>query len=716
MAAWTLFRRFAPKALSAPGTPGLPAWPGLQRASIRRKLWLLSVLTVSLTALISMVLVIALTWTQRLQEAREGYQLKGRIVADNVVPAVVFNDPQTASEILRTFVNDPTVLRAALILPGGQGFAQYSRSPVQTTGADLSPGDSQTLRIPVMQSQTVVATLLLDYDRAALYRGLWISIGALALATLLSLAVSLYAARRLHRMIQDPLHDLSAVMKRISQGGDYSMRAPTDVAPEITEMSRSFNLMIEQIEQRRQALEAELAERKRMERQLEHLALHDTLTQLPNRNNLFIRLDQLIATARRSHTQVAVFFIDLDRFKQINDTLGHNVGDVVLRETAARLLALTRASDVLARIGGDEFVIAMPDASLASAALVAGKIIDCLSQDMVHDGKALTVTPSIGISLFPDDSASIVDLLKHADMAMYHAKTSGRNGFRFFSADLRDSMVRKVDIEMHLRDAIRNRELFMVYQPKFDFAGNRLASFEALIRWRHPTQGLIPPGDFIPVAEETGLIVEIGEWVLHEVARQSHLWERDFGLKVPVAVNVSSRQLRDGRLEEIMASAIESTQASRDCLELEITESAFMEDPEGIAPALKRLQEQGTKISIDDFGTGYSSLSYLKKLPLNYLKLDQTFVRDIERDPNDAAICHATISLAHSLGLEVIAEGIETPSQFEYLSRLGCDIGQGYYYSRPVEAHECSQWLDTRAGQERDDAELARRTLAGDRA
>ena len=442
---------------------------------------------------------------------------------------------------------------------------------------------------------------------------------------------------------------------------------------------------------------ADITERKEAEDRMRHIAQTDALTGLPNRMALLMRLAQILPDARRHQWKVAMMFLDLDRFKTINDTLGHQVGDELLREVACRLSRLVRESDFVARLGGDEFVIILPAISTpADAATVASKITATLSTPIEADGHELHTSPSIGISIFPDDGTDGNTILKNADTAMYHAKAAGRNNYQFFAAEMNQSAAERLNIERMLRHAIARNELSIDFQPQFDAASRQPTGVEALARWYHPTDGMISPARFIPVAEETGLIVDIGEWVLTAACREMAHWIHA-GLKpLRVAVNVSALQLRRRDFCETVANALATSGLAPELLELEITESAVMENPQEAIKVLERLGRMGVTLAIDDFGTGYSSLAYLKLFPIDHLKIDRSFVADIEHDLNDRAIAFGTIALAHSLGLKVIAEGVETEDQLDLLRGNRCDEVQGYLLSKPMNSGTAFAFLHAR--------------------
>lgn len=463
----------------------------------------------------------------------------------------------------------------------------------------------------------------------------------------------------------------------------YSLETGAFGTEEVKLLEEMANDLAYGIETLRTRVEHEAAEK-----QLEFLAHHDMLTGLPNRLLLRDRFEQATAQADRDHAGVAVLFLDLDNFKQVNDTLGHDCGDQLLVSVVERLRGSLRDTDTISRQGGDEFIVLLPhlrDVGIISG--IAQNIIEMFSSPFEIENYSINASFSIGICLYPDDGREFGTLLKKADTALYQAKDSGRDTYRFYSENMSIDVQEQLNLQGQLRNAVRNREFLLHYQPQIDVDSGRIVGAEALVRWQHPDMGLVPPGKFIPLAERSGLIVPMGEWVLNEACRQAQSW-RENGRPLLVAVNLSALQFKRGNLLETVAGALKQSGLPPDHLELELTESILLQDVDVVIGTLHSLKEMGVKLSIDDFGTGYSSLSYLKRLAVDKLKIDQSFVRDLTEDSDSAAIVRAIIQLGHTLQLSVIAEGVENDAQLAFLRSYGCNEVQGYFFSRPVPAAE----------------------------
>jgi diguanylate cyclase (GGDEF)-like protein/PAS domain S-box-containing protein len=446
----------------------------------------------------------------------------------------------------------------------------------------------------------------------------------------------------------------------------------------------------------------DISDRKRAEQELERLAHYDKLTGLPNRAMLQDRLAQALLRAQRSETLVAVLFLDLDRFKEVNDSLGHAVGDALLHEVAKRIGGCLRSTDTVARLGGDEFTVLLEGVHrVEEIERVAGKILTAVARPLRLGAHELAVSTSIGATVYPLDDQDQDTLLKNADMAMYHAKQEGRNNIQFFSPEMGTHSERRLDLTTGLRHALERGELSAHYQPLVEVKSGRLVGLEALLRWENPDFGRVSPAQFIPIAEDTGLIVPIGEWMLRAACRQMRAWRRAGCAPGYVAVNLSPRQFRQQDVVELVYRVLREYSMPPDSLELEITESTVMQRTEEAIMKMRRLRQLGVRIAIDDFGTGYSSLAYLQRFPVHTLKVDQSFVRDIRSDKDKAAIVSTVIGLARSLKLTALAEGVETREQLEFLRREGCELYQGYLYSRPLPAAEIEPLLEKQAAQRR---------------
>ncbi|HQT25510.1 MAG TPA: EAL domain-containing protein, partial [Burkholderiales bacterium] len=445
----------------------------------------------------------------------------------------------------------------------------------------------------------------------------------------------------------------------------------------------------------------DITERKLAEEQIHRLAYFDTLTGLPNRLLLMDRLEMLINQSLREGRQLGVLYLDLDHFKEVNDSLGHAGGDALLQSVAHRLNACVREGDTVARLGGDEFVVIVTNMGRNEigevakiAAVVAEKIRSALTVPFHFENEEVLVTPSMGIALYPSDAESAEELIKAADAALHHAKSLGRNSYQFYAEQMNVLTIERLLLQTELRRALERNELEVHYQPQVDIGSGFVTGMEALMRWRHPTQGWISPARFIPLAEETGLIVDLGEWLMKTVCAQMKVWQMAGFLDETqrISINVSPRQFRlGGDFANMIEKILDETALSASRLELEMTESMLMHNTESTLDTLNRLKHLGVKLSLDDFGTGYSSLSYLKRFPLDVLKIDQSFVRDITDDPNDAAIVAAIIAMARSLKLKVIAEGVETSDQLSHLKDQGCHGFQGYYFSKPLPGEGMTQ-------------------------
>jgi diguanylate cyclase (GGDEF)-like protein/PAS domain S-box-containing protein len=450
-------------------------------------------------------------------------------------------------------------------------------------------------------------------------------------------------------------------------------------------------------ERQRMSVVRDLRDRHAAQARIHHLAHHDALTGLPNRLSFMERLSAHIELSRLSGTQLALLFIDLDHFKRVNDSLGHLVGDTLLQTVAARISGCLRASDLVARFGGDEFMVLLPDASRDDVAEVALKLLNAVEVPVDAEGRAISVTPSVGIAMFPADGDAPTELIKHADTAMYIAKARGRANYQFFDPAVASAAYAALVLESQLAQALERNEFVLHFQPQVRATDGSLAGVEALIRWQHPERGLLGPDEFIPLAEQRRLMLPIGQWVLRSAARAARRWRARGLIDVPVAVNLSSMQFHAAGFVEAVEQVLREEKVPGEWLELELTERMLMDDLGAVKRTLQRLKAMGIRISVDDFGTGYSSLAHLKELPIDSMKIDRSFVQDLPRERGSTAIAHAVMQMAQGLEITVIAEGVENDEQRRFLAAEGCDVLQGELISVPLTAAELAAWVAERA-------------------
>ena len=694
--------------------------------SIRHKLMVIGLTTTGLVVLLFLMAsgLLIREFLNAKQTMQRDLSAQAQLIAENSSAAVVFNDRAGATEILSTLNTSPIILEAAILLPNREVFAWFQRKPLQNKQDDppdkllthpaIDKGDL-TVNSEITVDGKHVGTLRIGATLQPVYDRLLVFSLAVIVLTAAGLGVSFFLLRRLRNSITGPLLDLTDMMERVAATKDYSLRANIESQDEVGLLTSRFNEMLAKIQLHDHALAKELQERQRTEERLDYIAHYDPVTTLPNRHFFNARLDQLssqghehricpaaatstLSNATLAHPCAALMFIDLDNFKIINDNLGHQVGDLVLKAIATRLRFTLRPTDVIARIGGDEFAILLGDLlAPGHAGIVADKISHSLTDAFQIGEHEIYVHASIGIAIFPQDATDPMDLLRLADTAMYHAKERGKNTYQFFLPEMHGKAQKRMDMESGLRHALANGEMEIYYQPKYDLIQKKIIGAEALLRWKRPGIGMVGPYDFIPVAEETGLIVPIGEWVLHQACQQISRWNAQFNIPIHIAVNLSGRQFKERNLVDIVRSALQQADIPAQQLELEITESIVVGTEGATIDKLNELRAMNLNISIDDFGTGYSSMSYLKRLPISTLKIDRSFIKDTPGDSDDVAITSAIIAMAKILKLDIVAEGVETQEQIDFLLSQGCNVIQGYFISPPVPAQAFGEMLQAQA-------------------
>lgn len=615
-------------------------------------------------------------------------------------------------------IEDQTKLSLKLLLPDQIKNNSALNDTFKTISENKSGHTSHPISKTTLQGYTVIRDIFqkpiamfeMTSPRSIFLTGMdainYYLISFLALGVVFSLLL-LWLLRAL---IIKRLEKLDREVATISKNNQLSRRVDATGTDELSSVSSQINKMLgiieasqsqlekrveertEELQKTNVQLQQEITERKTVEQELivhkEHLvrlAHYDSLTSLPNRVFFNEILNKTINHAGRHKKMLAILFIDLDRFKTINDALGHPTGDLVLKEIAHRFTGVLRAGDILARLGGDEFIILLNDITSAKyASPVAEKLLEICAQPVKVSNHEFFITTSIGICIYPTDGTSLEDLQKNADMAMYKAKKSGGGVYHYFTKEMNTEAHEHIQLEASLRRAINNNEFVLHYQPKLHLADGTICGVEALIRWENPEHGMISPAKFIPLAEETGLIMQIGEWALREACRANKSWQDQGYQPISVAVNLSAKQFRHQDIAQLVSSVLADTGLDPQYLELEITETAVMDNVDLAISKLNDIQKMGVHIAVDDFGTGYTSISYLKQFPISVLKIDQSFIKGIPDNINDLAITSAVIALAHSLNMQVVAEGVETAEQLQYLADHGCDVVQGYYLSRPL--------------------------------
>ena len=678
----------------------------LSALSIQNKLLVINLAATTIALLFAVIMAVRSEYITSRDSVMESLLIQARMVASNTTAALVFGDAKAAEDVLQAFSESSDVQLASIYSVDGKLLARYIKQGLaeEVTEHNLLGNYDRSGGVKTLTHDTgfllknkidiahdidleneMIGRLYIKADISHLIDDVIDYLYYTTMMALIGLGLASLLLLKLKSSVTRPLQELAEVMDTVIRNDDYSIRAKDNDIDEIGTLAKYFNKMLTHIQVNDEKLAHELSERNKAQKHLDKLAYYDVITDLPNRHFFHDHLNNAVARSIDSGRTLALLFLDLDDFKVINDTLGHKMGDLLLKQASARLSNVLREDDYICRVGGDEFAIVLEDVTeIESVPLVAEKCIRALSNPFVFEDRKFFIGVSIGVSICPDDAVNANVLLVNADMAMYEAKLHGKNNYQFFSSEINDVYSRKYQLQSDLRLAIKHNQLELYYQPQVSAKDESFVGVEALMRWNHPEKGIISPDEFIPIAEETGLIQSMGQWLIQTACHHGRQLVNSGLSDVTVAINISGLQIRDIGFTDVVSLALKHAGLEPRHLELELTESTLMNDGECVIDNLNRLQSLGVHIAIDDFGTGYSSMSYLKRFPINKLKIDRSFISGLPRSSEDVAITHAIIAMAHGLNLGVIAEGVETQAQAECLRAYNCDVFQGYYYARPM--------------------------------
>ncbi len=636
-------------------------------------------------------------YTQTIHEDLEKrIEIQSRALAQNIAAAVVFGDIQSGEEVLSAFAVDDSVL-AAMVRNENELFVEYYSEGLNRQ-MGFSDKDIKFLKTPIDINGESIGDITVLVNYSILNPRVYRIIGFSIITFFIAITIASVVSYRLQRSISGPILELRDFADTVATNSDYKSRIRLTSNDEIGDLAEAFDHMLDQIEHRDSHLERQVrqrtAELEKLADEFRHRAFHDSLTGLPNRALLNERFDSTISHAKRTKTMIGTLLLDLDNFKTINDTLGHDFGDELLKLIAHRIQTVIRGEDIISRIGGDEFVVMVQDIESAEdLETIAQNILSELREDIILFDQRIKSSVSIGGALYPDDGTDLLTLKRNSDLAMYSAKESGKNQYRLFGKDMTDMSNQRLVVQNDLQSAIENGELEVYYQPKVDTSTGIASGCEALVRWHHPQEGFLNPDEFIPFAEENGLIKPLDHYVIRNVCQKIALWQTQGMISVPVAVNLSGLHFQNDEILIILEEALKESRINSDMLEIELTEAILIDDPERALNILKKIRAMNIKVSLDDFGTGYSSLSYLRSLPIDIVKLDKSFIDRIAKNRQDLAITKGIVTLAKSLDLGVVAEGVESKEQLKLLTEMGCEQVQGYFFSRPCPAKELQAWL-----------------------
>ena len=683
-------------------------WRWKNISSIRHKQTLVIMAISTTTLLLSAVLFFSFELYALTQRITEDTDNKAILIAENIASSLIFQDARTATETLTTLHKDSTVKMAAVYDKHGTLFASFIRDAGQyedipavgKSGVVLAQYYVEVFR-PVVLNTDHLGTVFIRSDLTGLKEKIAQYAYIVVAVFFMSLLLALIISQPLQRLIYGPVLQLARLAEDVSENKNYSIRLEVDRDDELGTLINGFNTMLGVIEDRERQLNDHTDHLEHLvhlrSEQLHKRAYYDSLTELPNRNMLYDRLSQEISRSKRERVSFALMFLDLDRFKKINDYLGHDVGDELLCAVAKRLLEKVRKEDIVARLGGDEFVVLLTNISSPQDIDAIAKTIKSVFSrpfKLLNSGALLHITSSIGISIYPSDGDDADALMKNADASMYVAKKDGADQYCFYKKGMNAASHRQLEMENHLRHALLHNEFHLFYQPQVRLKDNTIYGLEALIRWTSPQLGEVFPNEFIPLAEEIGLLIDITSWVSEKACLYNKMLQDTCIPPIIIAVNISASHLITANIVDQIKEILDRSLLDPRYLELEITEDIFLDDSERIIINLKQIKELGVHIVIDDFGTGYSSLSYLQKFPVDRLKLDGSFIQKIGENHASEKLISATINLAHSLDLNIVAECVETQYQWDFLKEQGCDFAQGYFFCKPLAAEEIKHFLE----------------------
>jgi diguanylate cyclase (GGDEF)-like protein len=669
----------------------------LHDLKIGNKLLLINIIAASVAMMILVVCIAVIAFHSNRNNLIDDLNAEALILSENLTASLAFNDTKSAHTLLEALRWSPHIKQVTILDNQGKTFSKYpldstlnfnEEDTLSNYLSDISV--QQPIKIGEQQVGTIQINASLNHVHSQLKKFLLLTI----LAMLLAGALGAFMIRRLQSHLTKPIIELTKSMRLVSSTDNYALRFNLESRDELGELATGFNTMLSTIQSHEAELDSELNLRIKAEDRLQQLAYYDVVTKLPNRHHFNESMAKVVASSLQNNVLCCIMVIDLDDFKIVNDTLGHHVGDDLLFAVGKRLSHDLRTEDILCRIGGDEFALILDKiTSTEQAQHVAHKIIQLMALPFILEDREVFIGASIGISICPNDATTIPVLLRNADTAMYNAKKLGKNYCQMYLPEMEAKNVRRFALESALHRALENKELFLHYQPQIDIKTNQLTGFEALVRWENPELGLISPVDFIPLAEDIGLIIPIGEFVLYQACLQSQQWRERYQIDTAMSVNLSGRQLIQTNIVDHIISIVSSTKLPFHLVTIELTESILMDHTKETLDKLEKLSASGFTISIDDFGTGYSSMSYLKRYPIDTLKIDRSFVSDLPDDANDVAITQAIIALGKNLGMKLVAEGVETEAQLAFLKLHHCDTAQGFLHSRPIPANEAERFI-----------------------